>query len=351
MKRGLSAVKQTTGSGIVVFAAVLLGCMGTFAQGSLLDTSFDPAGALHPGTYSSVDFVAQQPDSRLLILETFLAAPNTIVRRISRLDNFGRPDSTFVSGVITNDPSQVGDVYQIAIQPDGKIFIAGHFSQFDGIAATDLVRLNTNGTLDTSFNVGTNVADLSTFLNYGMAGQADGKLLIPAVGTRSANGVPASWNMARLNTDGSLDPTFRSSTDGGILAAALQPDGRILIGGNFASVDGTSRPLIARLNVDGTLDPGFSYANSVAGAEVRAIALQSDGRILVVGSGLSLSGLARLNADGSADSGFALAPSMATSVSAIGSMEHCWCRSRRVCCSSAARSLPWMELTATASRD
>ncbi len=295
---GMGAVTQNTGSSVVVLAAVLLVSTGAFAQGSLLDASFDPTAALHPGANSSVDFVVQQPHGKLLILEHFLAPTSTMVSRISRLDALGRPDSTFVPGVIT---SPVADVYQVTLEPDGRIFIGGNFSSFNGIAVNNLIRLNTNGTLDTSFNVGAYVTDLST---YSMAGQPDGKLLIPAVGTRYANGVPASWNLARLNTDGSADSTFHSSTDGRIYAVAVRPDGRILVGGDFTSVNGTPGPLIAQLQLDGTLDPGFSYTNSAVGAQVRLIALQTDGRILVVGLGLSPSGLARLNVDGSVDSGF-----------------------------------------------
>ncbi|MCU0491795.1 MAG: delta-60 repeat domain-containing protein [Chloroflexaceae bacterium] len=110
---------------------------------------------------------------------------------------------------------------------------------------------------------------------------------------------------------GSLDPQFLSGLSGGnqrVSAVVRQPDGKILVGGDFTSMNGTARNRIARLNADGTLDSSF---NPGAGADrvVEAIALQSDGKLLIGGeftqvAGVNRSRIARLNADGTLDSSF-----------------------------------------------
>lgn len=99
---------------------------------------------------------------------------------------------------------------------------------------------------------------------------------------------------------------FNPNADGTVYAVAVQPDGKIIIGGDFTSVLGTARNRIARLNPDGTLDTGFN-ANANPNGTVRSIAIQSDGKILVGGQFLSIGGqtrfnIARLNTDGTADS-------------------------------------------------
>jgi uncharacterized delta-60 repeat protein len=115
---------------------------------------------------------------------------------------------------------------------------------------------------------------------------------------------------------GSNDPTFNVVDDGtnrdganyAVRALALQPDGKLLIGGDFTTYNGTPRNLIARLNADGSLDASFN-PGSGANFEVHALALQSDGKVLIGGTFTSYNGtprnrIARLNADGSLDASF-----------------------------------------------
>ena len=88
-------------------------------------------------------------------------------------------------------------------------------------------------------------------------------------------------HIARLETDGRLDQTLDLGTVGSqVIATAVQPDGKILIGGIFTTVLGVTRNNIARLNTDGTLDTAF---NPNANDEVYSIAVQADGKILVGG--------------------------------------------------------------------
>jgi uncharacterized delta-60 repeat protein len=166
------------------------------------------------------------------------------------------------------------------------------------------------GDVDLSFGAG-----LSRAEGWAVALQPDGKIL---VGGKFAllNGTPRN-NIARLNADGSLDHTFANALagpNGRVFCLAVQPDGRVLIGGQFTTVNGVSRGHIARLNADGSLDTTFLNGLTGVGDDiyepyVRTLALQTDGRVLIGGifvtiNGVSRQNIARLNADGSLDTTF-----------------------------------------------
>src|SRR4029434_8943900 len=110
--------------------------------------------------------------------------------------------------------------------------------------------------------------------------------------------------------DGSLDNSFNPGTgpDYGVTSVAVQPDGKVLIGGYFYNVSGTNRNGIARLNANGSLDNTFDPGGGSNGG-VKALALQSNGKVVIGGdfttvNGTSRNHIARLNTDGSLDSSF-----------------------------------------------
>ena len=128
--------------------------------------------------------------------------------------------------------------------------------------------------------------------------QADGKVVVAGYFSR-VHGQPGS-TVARFESGGALDPTFLagSAFNGGASAVAVQSDGRILIGGNFTAhtVDGvvTPRNGIARLNADGTLDTSFNPGTGTGvDGSVLAIALQSDGKAIIAGSFTTFNGTDR----------------------------------------------------------
>ena len=216
--------------------------------------------------------------------------------RIARLDANGALEAF--------NPSANGNVNAIAIDNDGKIIIGGGFEQVGGQARSRIARLNTDGTLDTSFN-----PNASSAVNA-IAIQSDGKILIGG-GFSKVGGVDRN-RIARLNNDGTLDTSFNPNANGNVRAIAIQSDGQILIGGEFTtlgSAPGTTRPRIARLNVeDGTPDTSFN-PGSGANDNVRAIAIQSDGKVLIGGEFTSVNGttrnrIARLNNGGTLDTSF-----------------------------------------------
>ena len=221
----------------------------------------------------------------------------------------GNLDTSFDVGTGAN-----GIVYASAVQNDGKIIIGGGFSTYNGIARSRIARLNSDGSLDTSFVVGgganNNVLGISI--------QTDGKIII--VGQFTNYSGTGRNRIARLNTDGSLDTSFvvGSGANNIIYAAAIQPDGKILIGGQFTSYNGTSKNRIARLNTNGTLEAAF---NTVGGAQniIRTISLQTDGKIIIGGTFTAYSGtgrnrLARLNTNGSLDNTFVVGTGLNSTV-------------------------------------
>lgn len=138
-----------------------------------------------------------------------------------------------------------------------------------------------------------------------LAVQPDGKIIVGGEFTMIAGQTRS--RLARLNADGSIDSSFIATiVDSPIYAIAVQADGRIVIGGGFSQVGGSSRNRLARLNADGTLDTAF---NPDVNNPVSALALQSDGKLVVGGNFTTIDGqprnhIARLNANGTLDMAF-----------------------------------------------
>jgi uncharacterized delta-60 repeat protein len=128
--------------------------------------------------------------------------------------------------------------------------------------------------------------------------------------------------IGRLNTDGTIDASFNPEADGTVYALAVQPDGKILVGGSFGRMNGQMRYLIARLNQDGSLDNTFNPGNSGNYWKVNALVIQADGKIVVGGSfermaGVTNNYIARLNPDGTNDADFSPATDGYTAVNAL----------------------------------
>jgi uncharacterized delta-60 repeat protein len=182
------------------------------------------------------------------------------------------------------NPTVNGDIYALAVQPDGKIIIGGTFTAVGGVPRGGIARLNIDGALDESFGPG--AADTVNTISI----LADGKIIIG--GTFTSVGGVARSRLARLNADGSLDMGFHSNLGSiPVVATLAQPDGKIVAGG-FAG------PL-KRFNPDGSLDNFQTpFLTTVTG-----LVLQPDGKIIVAGGLKAI----RLNPDGSQDSGYASA--------------------------------------------
>jgi uncharacterized delta-60 repeat protein len=194
--------------------------MSLHAQPGSLDTSFDPGS----GANSVVWAIAEQPDGKILIGGDFTIYNGAPRNRIARLNSDGSLDAGFNPGSGANN-----DVRAMAVQPDGKILIGGWFTIYNGAPRNYMARLNSDGSLDTGFDPGSGANE---FL-YVVALQPDGKILIGGEFT-IYNGAPRNY-IARLNSDGSLDTSFDpgSGANEWVWAMAVQPDGKILIGRRF----------------------------------------------------------------------------------------------------------------------
>lgn len=215
-----------------------------------------------------------------------------------------------------------GDTTDAVLQPDGKVIVVGNFTSYNGTAVPGIVRLNTDGSVDTGFN---------TRVGTGSAGdgisaielQPDGKLVLS--GTFSAwNGTPAG-RIARIQPDGSTDQAFIINVGTGITGGAgssagafatdieIQPDGKIVFVGDFTQFQGATQEFILRLNADGTADTAFNTnAATVIDIYVYGVEAQSTGHLIVVGGnigagGSTNGGIVRLTSTGTLDSSFSAA--------------------------------------------
>lgn len=175
-----------------------------------------------------------------------------------------------------------GEVLAVAIQSDGKIIIGGRFSAVNGIARNNLARLNTDGTLDRTFAEPQGVNGQVSAL----AIQPNGGIIVG--GTFTQAGQTEALNLARYRSNGEVDQTFGGEgegdpgANGSVYALAALPDGKIVVGGNFSEVFGEQRRSIARLNADGTPDSPVTAENALSGA-VRAAAVGSDASFVAGG--------------------------------------------------------------------
>ncbi|OHD09657.1 MAG: hypothetical protein A2Y41_04565 [Spirochaetes bacterium GWB1_36_13] len=265
-----------------------------------IDTSFNSGGS---GTGGTVNSIAVQTDGKILVGGYFTSYNETFQERIIRLNTDGTLDTAFNSG----GAGASNTVYSIALQADSKILIGGEFNSYNATSQMRIARLNTDGTLDTAFNSGG--AGANGYI-YSIAVQADSKILIGGDFT-TFNGT-SQGRIARLNADGTLDASFNSGGAGAgnnVRFIAVQTDGKILIGGGFSSYNATSQGYIARLNTDGTLDTAFNSGGAGANGDINSIVLQSDGKILIGGGFYSYNAtsqmrIARLNTDGTLDTAF-----------------------------------------------
>lgn len=273
-----------------------------------VDNTFDQGS----GANNYLNSIAVQADGKIIIGGVFTAYDGTPANGIIRLNADGTVDHSFDPG--TGLAGISAEAESIEIQTDGKILIAGKFTSYDGNPSPQSARINADGSFDASYAAPSlsggspserRIADIVS--------QADGKIIIGGHFERVA-GLSRKC-IARLNTDGTVDTSFKPG-DGaqltyGTLVASMyvMPGGKILIGGKFNTYDGINRKSIARLNADGSLDmtfdPGTGLVDFLPYPMVNNIEVQADGKILIGGdfdeyNGVTRYNIARLNGDGTA---------------------------------------------------
>ena len=267
-----------------------------FNDDGTVDAGFDAqaGGAVHA--------VAVQVDGKIVLAGDFGSVNRISAKTVARVMPDGQIDDTF-------SPGRGGDkeARSVTVQPDGKILVGGNFVRFNGESHQRIVRLNEDGSVDSSFRASLNQAA------WRIAVQPDGQILVRGHFTQ-VNGAQR-FGLARLKSDGSLDDSFapeqrfENST-----TMAVQPDGKVLAT--------TRRGPIVRLNVDGAVDDTFQ-SNATVDGSIAGLAVDNRGRVIVGGNfstfeDFATHNLARLNSNGSLDKSFHCTHDFNDNVSRVG---------------------------------
>lgn len=265
------------------------------ADGSL-DTTFDQ-GPESSTTYGALYTLLLQPDGKILIGGGFNLFRGLSISYLARLNPDGTLDETFDAQQTVSDA-----VYAMVLQPDGKIVVGGGLTCVGGNPCENtLKRLNSDGSPDTTFNPGGTGA--SSWI-YTIQQEPDGQFLIGGEFTYY-NGVPII-RMARINSDGSLDQSFNPGSSLGVIRdIEILPGGGYLAAGDLSSYYG-----IQQLDSSGNQVGVFMPENL---GDIHAMLLQPDGKLIVSGTnGNNVAGestpVIRLNADGTNDLSFDAVP-------------------------------------------
>ena len=235
----------------LLIATVIISLMvATPAQADLipghLDTGFDPGS----GANDTVMDIAVQADGKVLIVGKFTSFDGTATYRIARLNADGTLDTSFnpYTGV---NPGADNRIRTVAVQEDGMILIGGDFTKFNNIPCHRIARLSSNGAVDANFNPGTGSDNPIRVVKI----LSTGKILIGG-DFDTVNGIPHK-GLARLTASGSLDTSFSAGINGSVYDIEPLSSGKIMVVGSFSTVDGKVKNRIARLNVNGSLDESF----------------------------------------------------------------------------------------------
>ncbi len=254
--------------------------LARFKLDGTLDTTF------HPPALGAVSAINLQANGKMVVAGSSVA----------RLNPDGTSDATFHGG----SPVPVdGTVYSLAAQPDGKVIAGGLIFGVEGQPIEHLVRFNADGSLDAAFVPVSRTN--SGFINVsGLALQPDGKILVAGYFDQ-LQGLHRV-GLARLNANGTIDASFNPGSCGVVDGMVVQPDGKILIAAEYADELTLPNRGVMRLLPDGSPDPTFFVAWVPPWFESRCLALQSNGDVLIGGvfaeaNGLPRPGLARLHGD------------------------------------------------------
>lgn len=271
--------------------------------------SFTPQNGLFSG---DIRTIAQQSSGKIVVGGLFSSYNGETYRRIIRFNTDYTVDNTFNSSVIDELVTKGfnSTVLSIASQPDDKLLVGGFFTSYNNASinlapnAYRFIRLSSGGDIDNNFNIGTGFNNTVLFTTY----QSDNKILVG--GNFTSFNETLINRIARLNTDGSLDTSFDIGTafNGGVRSIVQQSDGKLIIGGNFTSYNGVTSRRIIRINNNGTIDNTFNVGSGF-NSTVLSLALDSNNKIIVGGffttyNGSTARRIIRLETNGSVDPAF-----------------------------------------------
>ena len=242
--------------------------------------------------------ITQQPDGKLIVTGNFTQYSGVSLNRIVRLNTDGSIDNTFSVGTGFSNISSGS-----AVDSTGKIVIVGSFGSYSGSSSPRIVKLDSNGTIDNTFNVGAgfNNAAIDVLIN------PDDSMYITGY-FNSYNGTLVSQGITKLLSTGTIDISFTGGT--GFNTGGFQPNGLMRISGEtsfysfgyFTTYSGISANRIIKLNSDGTQDRSFNSGTAFNNVVYSGYIIWTD-KLLLSGiftsyNGTSSNGTIILNSDG-----------------------------------------------------
>lgn len=321
----------------LTIAASIAVAVSANAQDGILDVTFGSSGIVQTvSTHEAFDMIIQ-PDNKIIVVGSINMGSNNEDIAVVRYNSDGSLDNSFGTNGIVNVDFNGGndDASSVALQSDGKIVMVGRAQN----ASNDnldiaVIRLNSNGTLDNSFATnGKYQLDVDGYaFDYAldMALQTDGKIVLVAM---AGTDMFAKNAVIRLNSNGTLDNTFDgdglvkafsfgSFTMSLLHSLVIQNDGKIIVAGsknnNFA---------LARLNSDGSLDNTYATSGIYSGSTMATsseLYLQADGKLLATYSHATQTEVIviRLNQNGTDDTGFGTNGKVTTQVGSPSDIDY-----------------------------
>ena len=295
-------------------------------QNLTLDTTFNMTAATPANISYAVDLKVQNDDKIIVTGYFDQFGGGNGGKSIARLLPNGSFDSTFNNGGTGLGPQPGSSVRwgnSIAIQPDGKILIGGNFYSYNGVVRKGIVRLNSNGSIDTTFKP----LELNTYYEssvFFVTLQPDGKILLSGVFQLPVPG-PVVKHLIRLNSDGSIDNSFTKGDLTGTInhydisvslsrplaKPIIQPDGKIIVTGAFTKYNSITTNNIVRLYSNGNVDSGF-YTTTGTDRAINVGILEPSTNKIIIGGEFTLFGstpvkkMIRLNTNGTLDNTFTI---------------------------------------------
>ena len=274
------------------------------------DGSKDTSFVYDSGFNDIIMSVIEDSSNKYVVCGSYNLYGATSSNSIIRLNSNGSIDTTFNIGSGFN-VSSYNHVYSIIQDSNSKYLVGGYFTGYNGTSSNYIIRLNNNGTIDTSFNIGSGFDGYT----YCLLQDSNSKYVI-AGGFTQYNGTSSNY-IIRLNNNGTIDTSFNIGSgfswsvfknDYTINSLIQDSNGKYLIGGRFISYNGVGANHIIRLNYDGSIDTGFVYGDGFNDS-VMSIMQDSNGKYVIGGyfteyNGVSAYNIIRLNLDGSIDNTF-----------------------------------------------
>jgi uncharacterized delta-60 repeat protein len=290
----------------ITLVFILLFQINSFSQAGMIDDSLNPNDTIDHdkiGPSSAVNAILVNSDDSFIIGGEYQMYNNdTTGGYLTATDRLGNVNKSFLSNGAPN-----GTVHCIVRQSDGQLLVGGDFSSFSNIAAGRLIRLNPDGSFDSSFSIGTGFDESVR----GVLEQPDGKLIVYG-DFESYNGI-TQHKVIRLNPDGSQDFSFYTTTEiftsSDLYTGVLLQNGAMVFGGRISRYSGLNVGNLLKLNPNGTVESIFT-ANRKVDEYVHSIVVQKDGKLLVAGefddyNGTSITGgIMRISYMGVLDNSF-----------------------------------------------